>query len=186
MNSQSTSVFPFGKYQGKTVAEVAAKDPGYLQWFVATDIPARYPELALQIQVALQGGVAEARIPQISEVTLINDDLPDLKGTVRGGGRMTDGVNQLNRLHLNGFDWRREWMPLAFDHRSGSGKSGSFGWDVPNDDGVYEIHATEGSIMKHTAVTTYWLRRAGCWSRIDGERPAVIAVLRSLAESESS
>jgi hypothetical protein len=80
-------------------------------------------------------------------------------------------------------EWRHESMPLAFDDRGGSG---SVAWDVPIDDGVYEVHFTEGSITKHATATTYWLRRAGCWSQIQGGRPAVIAVLRSMAESESS
>lgn len=182
MTTSSSATFPFGKYSGKTVAAVAAKDPAYLQWFATTDIPERYPDLDLQIQAALRGGTEDTGIPAISEVEVVEAILPVLEGRVRDG-RTTNGVNQVNRLHLGASDWHREPMPSTFDDHGGSG---SIRWDVPNDDGVYEIHSTEGSITRHAIATTYWLRQAGCWSRIHGGRPAVIAVLRSLAESESS
>jgi uncharacterized protein (DUF3820 family) len=182
MTDASTTLFPFGKHKGKTVAAVAAIDPGYLQWVTTTDIPSRYPDLALQIQVALQGGTADAAIPDIETVQLLEEPLPELRATVRGGGRMHDGVTQISRLHRDGFNWRRETMHPTYDQRSASGKSGHYGWTVPSEDGVYEIQSTEGSIAHQRTRSTVWLRQAGQWARIDGDRPAVIAVLRALEQ----
>jgi DNA polymerase-3 subunit epsilon len=55
---EGDATFAFGKHQGKTLREVAASAPGYLEWIVGSDFPADAREL---VRRALLGEFPEER-----------------------------------------------------------------------------------------------------------------------------
>jgi DNA polymerase-3 subunit epsilon len=52
------AVFSFGKHQGRTLREVAAEAPGYLQWILKSDFP---PDAKILVKRALEGEVPRSR-----------------------------------------------------------------------------------------------------------------------------
>ncbi|ADP12801.1 exodeoxyribonuclease X [Erwinia sp. Ejp617] len=51
----SSSCFPFGKYRGQKVDDVAKKDPGYLQWMLK-----KIPDLKPDLRSAMQRALSES------------------------------------------------------------------------------------------------------------------------------
>lgn len=148
----SDITFPFGKYRGQTVEQVAERDLPYLEWAAGTDIPEKHPELGAAIRAALATGNAV-------EVELTPIELPELCVEVRGGGRMHDGawIRAVNDQLFT------ERTVIAEDNTSRSGKSGTFTVATPDTDGLYLLTENTGSIANQETTNRYVVRRDGEW-----------------------
>lgn len=164
---------PFGRYRGRSLAEVARIDPEYLRWAAGTDIPKRYPEIGPALLKAAQGEIdTPPGLPDPDKVGLIPSEPPSLSGTSGQGGTSLSGVIELNRLlPAAGVPVRQRIKP-SHDTR-GWRLNGLFSWVTPKRDGVYQAtRVTDGAPRSE-----YWLRRDGDWFRIDGGEPEALAVL---------
>lgn len=154
----------FGQHRGESVASLWATERDYLEWILSTDIIIKHPEISAAIRAC-----AGLEVKFSETVKGECFDLPsDLSYTVRGGGRMRDGVSSFERA----FDEHGtlKWAYVeSDDHRSGSGKSGRVEWKRPEEDGLYRIDITGGSIANHSTTTHYVVLQGGEWYEIAGK-----------------
>ena len=80
---------------------------------------------------------------------------------VRGGGAMLDG-EQVYRVY-RGRDDLPHYAEASFaDRRSGSGRSGSVAYEI-EDDGVFRVDTSRGSIASHSTDRQWHVRHRGQW-----------------------
>ena len=54
-NDKHVPVFNFGKYKGKPVADVLAKDPGYYGWMMQGDFPQNTKQVLTKLRLQANG-----------------------------------------------------------------------------------------------------------------------------------
>lgn len=160
---------PFGKHQGRSLSEILDADPGYLQRILKSDEVSRDPDLSWGIKRALEA----ARRIDIYEVDMYLMQSPPY-----------DDVAAVARLSLpdpDAFIWSRKEFRVVYN--SDKAKAGPCLWEIPEEDGVYEILVNEEYFLdREGAEASYWFRYDGDWYHIKQGAAGATAVLRILAE----